>query len=133
VIVDPDKYRWHDENWDGVSSDTPVIYEMHLGTFTEEGTWSSARERISYLKDLGVDVLEIMPIAEFPGKFGWGYDGVCLFAPSALYGEPDEAKRFIVVSRDAPRQFHRIVCCLDKVGGGGGGFHHNCDSFFVRV
>jgi maltooligosyltrehalose trehalohydrolase len=68
---------------------------MHLGTFTNEGTWASARQRISYLKDLGVTVLEIMPIAEFTGKFGWGYDGVCLFAPSALYGEPDEAKRFI--------------------------------------
>lgn len=95
IIIDPDSYNWHDQHWEGVSSESQVIYEMHLGTFTTEGTWASARQRISYLKDLGVTVLEIMPIAEFTGKFGWGYDGVCLFAPSALYGEPDEAKRFI--------------------------------------
>jgi hypothetical protein len=68
---------------------------MHLGTFTTEGAWAGAGERISYLRELGVTVLEIMPIAEFTGKFGLGYDGVCLFAPSALYGELNEAKRFI--------------------------------------
>ena len=95
IIIDPDSYNWHDQHWEGVSSESQVIYEMHLGTFTTEGTWASARQRISYLKELGVTVLEIMPIAEFAGKFGWGYDGVCLFAPTALYGEPDEAKRFI--------------------------------------
>ena len=95
MIIDPDSYTWHDQHWVGVSSDTQVIYEMHLGTFTPEGTWASARERIAYLRELGVSVLEIMPIAEFTGKFGWGYDGVCLFAPSSLYGEPNEAKRFI--------------------------------------
>jgi len=95
VIVDPESYRWHDEGWGGVSLDTHVIYEMHVGTFTLEGTWAAARERIPYLKDLGVDSLEIMPIGEFPGKFGWGYDGVCLFAPIALYGQPNDAKHFI--------------------------------------
>jgi maltooligosyltrehalose trehalohydrolase len=95
VIIDPDSYAWHDQSWEGVPSESQVVYEMHLGTFTTEGTWASARERISYLRELGVTVLELMPIAEFTGKFGWGYDGVCLFAPSALYGELNEAKRFI--------------------------------------
>jgi len=95
IIVDPDSYVWHDEGWGGISSETHIVYEMHLGTFTPAGTWAGARERISYLKDLGIDVIEIMPIAEFTGEFGWGYDGVCLFAPSALYGQPNEAKRFI--------------------------------------
>jgi maltooligosyltrehalose trehalohydrolase len=95
VIIDPDSYAWHDQKWEGAPSESRVVYEMHLGTFTTEGTWAGARERISYLRELGVTVLEIMPIAEFTGKFGWGYDGVCLFAPSGLYGEPDEAKRFI--------------------------------------
>jgi maltooligosyltrehalose trehalohydrolase len=95
VIVDPESYIWQDQNWGGVSRDTHVIYEMHVGTFTLEGTWAAARERISHLKDLGVDILEIMPIGEFPGRFGWGYDGVCFFAPSALYGQPNDAKHFI--------------------------------------
>ncbi|MBV8816205.1 MAG: malto-oligosyltrehalose trehalohydrolase [Verrucomicrobia bacterium] len=95
IIVDPDNYTWHDEDWGGVSLETHVIYEMHLGTFTHAGTWAGARERISYLKELGIDVVEIMPIADFTGNFGWGYDGVCLFAPCGLYGERDEAKRFI--------------------------------------
>jgi maltooligosyltrehalose trehalohydrolase len=95
VIVDPESYSWNDEGWGGVSRDTHVIYEMHVGTLTLEGTWAAARERIPYLKDLGVDILEIMPINGFPGKFGWGYDGVCLFAPTALYGQPNEAKLFI--------------------------------------
>ena len=95
IIVDPDSYDWRDEGWAGISSETHIVYEMHLGTFTPAGTWAGARERISYLKDLGIDVIEIMPIADFTGNFGWGYDGVCLFAPCRLYGEPDEAKRFI--------------------------------------
>jgi maltooligosyltrehalose trehalohydrolase len=110
VILDPDSYVWRDENWGGVSRDTHVIYELHVGTFTLEGTWAAARERIPYLKDLGVDILEIMPIAEFPGKFGWGYDGVCLFAPVALYGQPDDAKNFI----DECHQFG-IAVILDVV------------------
>jgi len=95
IIVDPDSYVWHDEGWPGISSETHIVYEMHLGTFTPAGNWGGARERISYLKDLGIDVIEIMPIADFTGHFGWGYDGVCLFAPCRLYGEPNEAKRFI--------------------------------------
>ncbi|MGA7130445.1 MAG: malto-oligosyltrehalose trehalohydrolase [Chthoniobacterales bacterium] len=95
MIIDSDDYTWQDEHWNGVPSETQIIYEMHLGTFTAEGTWTGARGRIGYLSDLGVTVIEIMPLAEFSGKFGWGYDGVCLFAPSALYGQPHEAKRFI--------------------------------------
>ena len=74
---------------------------MHIGTFTPEGTWAAAKQHIPYLKDLGVDILEIMPIAEFPGRFGWGYDGVCLFAPTALYGSPDDAKSFVDACHEA--------------------------------
>jgi maltooligosyltrehalose trehalohydrolase len=95
IIIDPDNYTWNDKLWAGVSSETHVVYEMHLGTFTQAGTWAAAGERISYLKDLGIDVVEIMPISDFTGKFGWGYDGVSLFAPSGLYGQPNEAKGFI--------------------------------------
>jgi maltooligosyltrehalose trehalohydrolase len=95
VIVDPETYHWHDSEWLGVLPQPHVIYEMHIGTFTSEGTWAAAQQHIAYLKDLGIDILEIMPIAEFPGRFGWGYDGVCLFATTALYGSPDQAKSFV--------------------------------------
>jgi len=101
VVVDPETYIWHDKDWAGILPESHVIYEMHLGTFTHAATWAAARERISYLKDLGIDVVEIMPIAEFTGKFGWGYDGVCLFAPYASYGEPNEAKSFIDLCHQA--------------------------------
>jgi maltooligosyltrehalose trehalohydrolase len=72
-----------------------VIYEMHLGTFTREGSWEAASRELPELADLGITMIEVMPIAEFPGRFGWGYDGVCLFAPYHLYGEPDDVRRFV--------------------------------------
>jgi maltooligosyltrehalose trehalohydrolase len=72
-----------------------VIYEMHIGTFTPEGTWEAAARELPELADLGVTLLEVMPIAEFAGRFGWGYDGVDLFAPTRLYGEPDDFRRFV--------------------------------------
>jgi maltooligosyltrehalose trehalohydrolase len=72
-----------------------VIYEMHIGTFTLGGTWASARERLSHLTSLGITTIEVMPIAEFDGRFGWGYDGVFLFAPYHRYGTPDDVRGFI--------------------------------------
>jgi maltooligosyltrehalose trehalohydrolase len=72
-----------------------VLYELHIGTFTREGTWQAAAERLRELADLGITVLELMPIAEFPGGFGWGYDGVFQFAPYHRYGTPDDLRRFV--------------------------------------
>src|SRR3989442_15492668 len=72
-----------------------VLYEMHLGTFTREGTWRAAARELPALASLGITVVEMMPIADFPGRFGWGYDGVNLWAPCRLYGRPDELRRFI--------------------------------------
>jgi maltooligosyltrehalose trehalohydrolase len=72
-----------------------VIYELHVGTFTREGTWRSAIERLDHLAGLGVTVIEVMPVAEFPGRFGWGYDGVFPYAPTRLYGSPDDFRAFI--------------------------------------
>jgi maltooligosyltrehalose trehalohydrolase len=72
-----------------------VLYELHVGTFTPEGTWASARRELAALKRLGVTVVEVMPVADFPGRFGWGYDGVNLFAPSRLYGPPDAFRGFV--------------------------------------
>jgi maltooligosyltrehalose trehalohydrolase len=94
-VVDAAAWRWCDDSWRGPEPRGQVIYEMHIGTWTEEGTWAAAAARLSELADLGVTMLEVMPVAEFAGRFGWGYDGVDLFAPSHLYGEPDDFRAFV--------------------------------------
>ena len=94
-IVDPTAFDWTDEAWRGASKEGQVIYELHLGTFTKEGTWASAAEKLEYLRDTGITVIELMPVSDFPGKFGWGYDGVLPYAPVALYGTPDDMRRFV--------------------------------------
>jgi maltooligosyltrehalose trehalohydrolase len=94
-VVDPTRFAWTDANWRGCTLEGQVIYEMHIGTFTPEGTWRAAADRLEALRDVGITLLEIMPIAESPGEFGWGYDGVDWFAPTRLYGEPDDARAFV--------------------------------------
>jgi maltooligosyltrehalose trehalohydrolase len=94
-IVDPSGFRWTDSAWRGRPVRELVIYELHLGTFSPTGDWAGAAEKLPLLAEIGITAIEVMPIAAFPGKFGWGYDGVDLFAPCSLYGTPDDAKRFI--------------------------------------
>jgi maltooligosyltrehalose trehalohydrolase len=94
-LVDPSCFRWNDSRWRGISGDGQIIYEMHVGTFTREGTWKAAAEQLPELARLGVTIIEVMPVADFPGGFGWGYDGVNLFAPTRLYGTPDDFRGFI--------------------------------------
>ncbi len=94
-VIDPASFPWKDEEWSGIPRAGQVLYEMHIGTFTSEGTWRAATERLPELVELGVTVLELMPVAEFPGEFGWGYDGVDLFAPTRLYGTPDDFRVFV--------------------------------------
>ena len=94
-VIDAGKFRWTDGAWQGVKLEGQIIYEMHIGTFTREGTWVSAMRELPELAEAGITVLEVMPVAEFPGRFGWGYDGVDFFAPTRLYGEPDDFRRFI--------------------------------------
>jgi maltooligosyltrehalose trehalohydrolase len=94
-VVDPGAFRWTDQEWRGVGPEGQVLYEMHVGTFTPEGTWEAAARELPELAELGVTVLEVMPVAEFAGEFGWGYDGVDLFAPTRLYGTPDDFRRFV--------------------------------------
>ncbi|MFO1501233.1 MAG: malto-oligosyltrehalose trehalohydrolase [Verrucomicrobiota bacterium] len=94
-IIDPRAYRWDDRDWKGTRSDTQIIYEMHVGTFTPEGTWPAAAEQLPHLAALGITIVELMPVAEFAGRFGWGYDGVNWFAPSRVYGTPDEFRAFV--------------------------------------
>jgi maltooligosyltrehalose trehalohydrolase len=94
-VIDPSAYAWHDTAWQGVSIAGQVIYELHIGTFTHEGTWLAAAKQLPHLVEIGVTVVEVMPVAEFHGRFGWGYDGVDLFAPTRLYGTPDDFRAFV--------------------------------------
>ena len=94
-IVDSAGFRWTDSHWPGISLKGQIIYEMHIGTFTKEGTWRAAAQQLEELARIGITAIEMMPVADFPGRFGWGYDGVDLFAPSHLYGVPDDLRSFI--------------------------------------
>ena len=94
-IIDAGSFQWSDGKWSGLPIENQVIYEMHVGTFTEGGTWEGALRELPALARMGVTVLEVMPIADFSGSFGWGYDGVNLFAPTRLYGRPDDLRTFV--------------------------------------
>lgn len=94
-VVDPQAFGWTDASWRGPALRGQVLYELHLGTFTPEGTWSAALPHLDALADLGITLIELMPLAEQPGRFGWGYDGVGLFAPYHAYGAPDDMRRFV--------------------------------------
>lgn len=94
-VIDPFAFDWTDDGWPGVQLTGQIIYEFHVGTFTPEGSWGAAGERLQQLKHSGITLLEMMPIADFPGRFGWGYDGVDLFAPTRLYGAPDDLRAFV--------------------------------------
>ena len=95
MIIDPARFAWHDADWKGVTIEGQVIYEMHIGTFTAAGSWKAAGRELEALKDLGVTVLEVMPVHDFCGSHGWGYDGVDFFAPTRLYGSPDDFRAFV--------------------------------------
>ncbi|HWW60740.1 MAG TPA: malto-oligosyltrehalose trehalohydrolase, partial [Thermoanaerobaculia bacterium] len=106
-VVDP-RFAWRHEA-PPLGRD-PIIYELHVGTFTREGTFAAASAQLEELADIGITMLEVMPIHDFPGEFGWGYDGVDLFAPTRLYGEPDDFRRFV----DAAHA-HNLHVILDVV------------------
>jgi maltooligosyltrehalose trehalohydrolase len=95
AVVDPSAFRWHDEGWPGVELRGQVLYELHVGAFTREGTLDAAARELPELKRLGVTLIELLPLAEFPGRFNWGYDGVCLYAPYHGYGDADALRRFV--------------------------------------
>jgi maltooligosyltrehalose trehalohydrolase len=109
-VYDHDRFGWSDQGWRGIQLAGAVVYELHVGTFTRTGTLDSAIDRLGHLVDLGVDLVELMPVAAFPGRHGWGYDGVHPYAVHAPYGGPDALKRFV----DACH--HRgLGVCLDVV------------------
>jgi maltooligosyltrehalose trehalohydrolase len=94
-VVDPQAYPWRDRNWAGPDLERLVFYELHVGTFTPEGTFDGVRGRLPYLRDLGVTAIELMPVGDFPGRWNWGYDPAALFAPARAYGMPDDLRRLV--------------------------------------
>ena len=109
-IVDPSLYAWRDSRWHARAPHDTIVYELHVGTFTPEGTFAGVRSRLPYLRDLGVTAIELMPVADFAGQRNWGYDGVALFAPSRAYGTPDDLRALV----DAAHA-HGLAVILDIV------------------
>ena len=97
-VVDPTEFDWTDGEWHSRPWHEAVVYELHVGTFSPEGTFAGVEARLDHLVELGVSVIELMPIADFPGKRGWGYDGVLLYAPESAYGTPNELKSLIAAA-----------------------------------
>jgi maltooligosyltrehalose trehalohydrolase len=129
-IVRPDDYEWRDGEWRGRPFCETVIYELHVGTFTPQGTYAAAAERLDYLASLGVTAIELMPLAATSGRWNWGYDGVLPFAPHAEYGRPDDLKRFV----DAAHE-RGLMVLLDVVynhfGPDGNYLGHYAQDFFT--
>jgi len=109
-ILDHAAFPWTDQQWQAPPLSSAIIYELHIGTFTPEGTFDSAQRHLAYLKDLGITHIELMPVNAFPGTRGWGYDGVDLFAPHEVYGGPEALKRFVNACHE-----HGLAVLLDVV------------------
>jgi 1,4-alpha-glucan branching enzyme/maltooligosyltrehalose trehalohydrolase len=128
-VVDATDFIWQDDAWQGRPWHEAVIYELHLGTFTKEGTFAAAMQRLDYLLELGITAIELMPIADFPGTRSWGYDGVLLFAPDHSYGTPDELKALVQAAHA-----HGLMVFLDVVynhfGPDGNYLHAYAPQFF---
>ncbi len=110
IVVDAQSYKWHDAAWRRPEFRDLVIYELHIGTFTLEGTFAAAIAKLPHLQALGINAIELMPIADFPGARNWGYDGVLIYAPARAYGTPDDLRRLV----DAAHA-HGIAVILDVV------------------
>jgi len=129
-VVDAAAFEWNDAEWSGRPWHETVVYELHVGAFTPQGTFAAAIDRLPYLAELGVTAIELMPIADFPGKRGWGYDGVLPFAPDASYGAPEDLKRLIAAAHGL-----RLTVFLDVVynhfGPEGNYLHAYAPTFFT--
>jgi malto-oligosyltrehalose trehalohydrolase len=130
-VLDASAYEWRDRDWRGRPFEDAVIYELHVGTFTPQGTYAAAEERLDYLAALGVTAIELMPLAATPGRWNWGYDGVLPFAPHAPYGRPEHLKRFV----DAAHE-RGLMVLLDVVynhfGPEGNYLGHYAQQFFTE-
>ena len=101
-VVDPAQFKWTDANWNGIKMPGQIIYEMHIGTFTPEGTFAAAVQKLDHLVDLGVEFVEVMPVNAFPGRWGWGYDGVDLYAVHTGAKQPWEVKPYATWTLSLP-------------------------------
>jgi maltooligosyltrehalose trehalohydrolase len=99
-VIDLGSFEWTDGGWSGLRNENLSIYELHIGTYTDEGTFHALIAQLPALRDLGVRVIELMPVADFPGRWNWGYDGVALFAPSRAYGRPEDLQRLVDAAHD---------------------------------
>src|ERR1700723_3249814 len=109
-VIDPDSFVWQDDSWRGRRWEEAVIYEMHVGAFTADGTFAAAIDRLDYLAEVGITAIEPMPVADFPGQRNWGYDGVFPFAPDSMYGRPEDLKTLVQSAHD-----RRLMVLLDVV------------------
>jgi maltooligosyltrehalose trehalohydrolase len=130
-VVDPQACSWTDSRWRTPPWEGAVVYELHVGTFTPEGTFGAAVDRLDYLVDLGVTAIELMPVADFPGSRNWGYDGVLPFAPAHQYGTPEDFKRLVQAAHQ-----RGLMVLLDVVynhfGPEGNYLHAYAETFFSR-
>ena len=128
-LIDPHAYRWHDGGWHGLPWRAAVVYELHVGSFTPQGSFAAAAAKLPHLQALGVNTVELMPVADFPGGRNWGYDGVLPFAPDAAYGRPDDLKAFVDTAHGLG-----MMVLLDVVynhfGPDGNYLHAYCAPFF---
>ncbi|HEX4334204.1 MAG TPA: malto-oligosyltrehalose trehalohydrolase [Usitatibacter sp.] len=129
ALVDPRAFEWTDDAWQGRPWREAVVCEVHIGTFTPGGTFAAATARLDHLAACGVTAVEILPVADFAGRRGWGYDGVLLFAPDASYGTPDDMKRFVV---EAHRRGLMVLldCVYNHFGPEGNYLHSYAPQFF---
>ncbi len=129
-VIDPEAFEWPDVDWRGRPWRDAVIYELHVGTFTLEGTYAAAAERLDYLASLGVTAVELMPLADTPGRCNWGYDGALPFAPESGFGRPDDLKRFVARAHEL-----KLMVLLDVVynhfGPDGNYLHLYAPQFFT--
>jgi 1,4-alpha-glucan branching enzyme/maltooligosyltrehalose trehalohydrolase len=129
-IIDPKAFAWRDIDWRGREWHEAVIYELHVGTFTRAGTYAAAIPRLDDLAQLGVTAIELLPLNAFPGKQGWGSDGVLLYAPHAAYGRPEDLKQFIQAAHE-----RKLMVLIDVVynhfGPEGNYLHRYAADFFA--
>lgn len=129
-VIDPSSYPWRSSRWEGLPWHRATVYELHVGSFSEKGTYDEVAARLPALVDVGINTLELMPIATFPGRHGWGYDGVLPFAPHPAYGRPEDLKRLVDVAHE-----HGVAVVLDVVynhfGPSGNYLHRYASRFFT--
>ncbi|MCE3233943.1 MAG: 1,4-alpha-glucan branching protein [Vampirovibrio sp.] len=130
-VVDPTRFEWEDTHWKGRPWEETSLYELHVGTFTPEGTYQGVKNKLDYLVDLGVTAIELMPLSDFPGQRNWGYDGVLPYAPDSSYGTPDDLKDLIQTAHQKG-----LMVFLDVVynhfGPDGNYLHTYAKSFFTE-